>query len=101
QRSDPPARRPAPRSEKASPQPTCEPLDVEGFTAAATAFLVGIVKCKAALQLFLDVVHLGAKDEHNRLGVDQYRHALVFDNFVELRLLVGVFDCVAEPRAAA
>src|SRR6266446_1377475 len=77
------------------------PLDVERFAAAAAAFLVGIAECEAALQLFLDVIHLGAEDEHDRLRIDQDRHALVFDDFVELALLIGIFERVAEARATA
>src|SRR5262249_40267702 len=76
-------------------------LNVKGLAAAATALLVRIVESEAALQLLFDVVHLGPEDEHDRLRIDQYRHPLVFDDFVEFTLLVGIFDRVAEPRAAA
>src|SRR6516162_8233171 len=104
--SDRPARHRAPRSGTASREivasdHTCAPLYVEGFAAAAAPFLVRIMKGKAALQLLLDIIHLGAEDEHDRLRIDEDRHALVFDNLVELTLFIGVFDRVAETGAAA
>src|SRR5258708_19995623 len=101
--SDRPAPRPDPRSGTASRVPpraiSGASLDVEGFAAAAAAFLVGIAECEAAFQLFLNVIHLGAEDEHDRFRIDQDRHALVFNDFVELALLIGIFERVAEARA--
>src|SRR5207249_3364812 len=76
-------------------------LDVEGLAAAAAALLVRIAESEAALQLLFEVIHLGPEDEHDRFWIDQYRHALVFDDLVEFALLVGIFDRVAKPRAAA
>src|SRR5215471_5047327 len=73
-------------------------LDVERLAAAAAALLVGIAERKAALQLFLDIIHLGAEDEHDRFRIDEDRDALVFNDFVELALLVGIFERVAEAR---
>src|SRR6516164_1531941 len=76
-------------------------LDVERLATAAAAFLVGIAERKAALQLFLDIIHLGAEDKHHRFRIDEDRDALVFDNLVELALLVGIFERVAEARTTA
>ena len=76
-------------------------LDVERLATAAAAFLVGIAERKAALQLFLDIIHLGAEDKHPRFRIDEDRDALVFDNLVELALLVGIFERVAEARTTA
>src|SRR3954454_6395724 len=76
-------------------------LYVEAFAAAAAAFFVRIAEDKAGLQLFLDVIHLGAEDEHHGFRIDQHRDPLVLDDFVELALLVGIFERVAEAGAAA
>src|SRR6266853_1623226 len=75
--------------------------NVERLAAAAAALLVRVAEDKARLELLLDVIHLGAEDEHDGFGVDEDCHPLVLDDFVEFALLVGVFDRVAEPRAAA
>src|ERR1700733_11037011 len=45
--------------------------DVEGFAATAAAFLVRVLEGEAGLQLVLDVIHLGADQEHRRLQIDQ------------------------------
>src|SRR5262249_24747077 len=66
-------------------------LDVEGFAAAAASLFVGIAKGETALQLLLDIIHLGTKDEHHRLRINQDRHALVFDDLVVFALFVGIF----------
>src|ERR1700736_2438725 len=79
----------------------CGPLNVKRLAAAAMPLLVGVAESKPVLQLLLDVVHFGAEDEHDRFRIDQDRHALVFDDLVELALLVGIFERVAETRAAA
>src|SRR6266851_852467 len=76
------------------------PSNVERLAAAAAALFVRVAEDKARLELLLDVIHLGAEDEHDGLGVNEDRHALVLDDFVEFALLVGVFDRIAEPRAA-
>src|SRR6185437_14632852 len=75
--------------------------DVEGLTAAAAPLLVGIAEGEARLQLVFDIVHFGADDEHRRLRIDEDRDALGLDHLVELALLVGIFERVGEPRAAA
>src|ERR1700721_1439084 len=75
-------------------------LDVKRLAAAAAALLVRIAEDKAGFELFLHVIHLGAEDEHDRLGIDQHGDALVLDDLVEFALLVGVFEGVAEARAA-
>src|SRR5665213_330028 len=75
--------------------------DVEGFAAAAAAFFVGIAEGEAGLELVLDVVHLGADDEHRRLGIDQDGDALVLHDLVEFSLIVGVFERISQARAAA
>src|SRR3954465_1057193 len=77
------------------------PLYVERLAATAAAFFVRIAEDKAGLQLLLDIIHLGAEDEHDGLRIDQHRDALVLDDFVELALFVGVFERVAEAGAAA
>src|SRR5580693_183098 len=76
-------------------------LDVKRLAAAAAALLVGIAEDKAVFELFLDVIHLGAEDEHDRLGVDQHGDSLVLNDLVELALLVGIFERVTEAGAAA
>src|SRR5258708_6041635 len=79
----------------------CGPLNVKRLAAAATSLLVGIPESKPVLQLLLDVIHFGAENEHDRFRIDQDRHALVFDDLVELALLIGIFERVAEARATA
>src|SRR5207248_2328069 len=79
----------------------CSRLNVKRLTAAATSLLVGVAEGKPVLQFLLDVIHFGAEDEHHRFRIDQDRHALVFDDLIELALLVGIFERVAEARAAA
>src|SRR5215831_3189444 len=74
--------RPALRSGTASPA-TPPGSDVERLAATAAALFVRIAKGKAALQAFLDVIHLGAEDEHDRLWINEDGHTLVFDDFVE------------------
>src|SRR5512146_552483 len=81
--------------------PTSKKSHVETLAAAAAALFVRVAEDETGLQLFFDVVHLGAEDEHDRLRVDQDRHPLGLDDLVELALLVGVFARVAEARAAA
>src|SRR6516165_7024156 len=76
-------------------------LDVKGLAAAAATLLVWIAEGEAALQLLFDIIHLGPEDEHDRLRIDQYRHPLVLDDFVVFTLLIGIFERVAEPGAAA
>src|SRR3954464_12354378 len=76
-------------------------LYVKAFAAAAAAFFVRIAEDKAGLQLLLDIIHLGAEDEHDGLRIDQHRAALVLHDFVELALFVGVVERVAEAGAAA
>src|SRR6185312_1690266 len=74
---------------------------VEGFAAAAAALLVRIAEGEARLELVLDIVHLGADDEHRGLGVDQQGDALVLHHLVEFALFVSVFERVCQARAAA
>src|ERR1700686_2610305 len=79
----------------------CGSLNVERLAAAATALLIGIAEGKPVLQLFLDVIHFGAEDEHDGFRIDENLDTLVFDNLVELALLIGIFERVAETRATA
>src|SRR5205807_8798218 len=83
------------------PRSRSQSSNVETLAAATAALLVRIAKDKARLQLLLDVIHLGAEDEHDGFRVDQHGYTLVFDDLVEPALLVGIFDRVAEARAAA
>src|SRR5260221_10364646 len=76
-------------------------LRSEGLAAAAARLLVGILEDETALQLVLLVIHLGADQEHHGSRIDEDRHALVLDDVLELLLLVGIFDEIAEPGAAA
>src|SRR6185436_5844631 len=73
---------------------------VEGFATAAAALLVRILEHEAGLQLLLDVIHLGAEDEHRGLGVDQDRDAILLHHLVHRTLLVSELERIAEARAA-
>src|SRR6267154_1532800 len=75
--------------------------DVEGFTAAAATLFIRVAEGETRLQLVLDEIHLGAEDEHRRLGIDQDGDAVGLDDLIELALLVGIFERVGQPRAAA
>src|SRR5207237_10228768 len=74
--------------------------DMERFAASAAALLVRIPEDEARLDLLLDVVHLGTQDEQRGLGIDQNRDAVLLDQLVHRVPLVGIFEGVAEPRAA-
>src|SRR5215212_9185739 len=71
------------------------------LAAAAGRDLVRVVEDELGLQLVGLVVHLGAEQEEHRLRVDQDFHAPVLDHFVGRADLVGVFDGVGLPGAAA
>jgi hypothetical protein len=75
--------------------------DVEGFAAAAATLFIRVAEGEARLQLILDEIHFGAENEHRRLGIDQDGDAVRLDDLVELALLVGIFERVGQPRAAA
>src|SRR6185437_3381783 len=87
------------------PEPGHRPIEhrsyVEGFAAAAAPLLVGIAEGEARLDLVLDIVHLGADDEHRRLGIDQQGDPLVLHDLVEFAFLISIFEGVCEARAAA
>src|SRR5271165_2774689 len=74
---------------------------VETLPAAAAALLVRVVEDEAGLERVFDVVHLAAEQEHGRGGVDEDLDALVLDHLLEPLPLLGVFDEIAEARAAA
>src|SRR5437764_13731694 len=76
-------------------------LNVERLAAAAAALLVRVAEDEPGLELFFDVIHLGAEDEHDGFGVDEDRYPLILDDFIKLTLFVGVLDRIAETRAAA
>src|SRR5260370_8037630 len=76
----------------------CGPLNVKRLAAAATSLLVGVAEAKPVLQLLLDIIHFGAEDKHDRFRIDEDRHTLVFDDLIELALLIGIFQRVAEAR---
>src|ERR1700743_2014552 len=76
-------------------------LDVERLAASAAALLVRIAEHEAGLQLVFDEIHFRAEHEHRRLGIDEDPHAPDFHDLVRRSLLVGVFERVAEARAAA
>ena len=71
------------------------------FAATAGAGLVRVVEDELRLHLVGLVVHLGAEQEQHGLGIDQDLDALVLDHFVGRADLVGVFDRVGLPGAAA
>src|SRR5207237_3474486 len=71
------------------------------FAAAAGGDLVGVVEDELGLHLVGLVVHLGAKQEQDRLGIDQDLHATVLDHFVGRTDLMGVFHRVGLASAAA
>ena len=71
------------------------------FAAAAGADLVRVVEDELRLHLVGLVVHLGAEQEQHGLGIDQDLDALVLDHLVGGTDLVGIFDRVGLPGAAA
>ena len=71
------------------------------FAAAAGAGLVRVVEDELRLHLVGLVVHLGAEQEQHRLGIDQDLDALVLDDLVGRLDVMGVFDGVGLPGAAA
>src|SRR5260221_2096174 len=72
-----------------------------GFAATAGAGLVRIVEDELRRHLVGLVIHLGAQQEQHRLAVDQDLHALVLDDFFGRSHLVGIFDRIGLPGAAA
>src|ERR1700761_827891 len=76
-------------------------LELHGFAAAAGANLIRIVEDELGLHLVGLVVHLGAEQEQDRLGVDQDLDALVLDDFVGGANFMGVFDRIGLAGAAA
>src|SRR6266566_1245308 len=74
---------------------------LHGFAAAAGAGLVRVVEDELRRHLVDLVVHLGAQQEQHGLRIDQDLHALVLDDLVGRTNLVGVFDRIGLPRAAA
>src|SRR3954451_5416652 len=74
---------------------------LHGLAAAAGAGLVGIVEDELGLHLVGLVVHFGAEQEQPRLGIDQDLDALVLDNLIGGFDVVGIFDRVGLPGAAA
>src|SRR5512146_2367482 len=75
--------------------------DRHALDAAAGGRLVGVVEHEAAAQLLAHEIHLGADEEHDRLGIDEYLHALVLDHFLERLRVLRVIHRVAHARAAA
>src|SRR5260370_23241665 len=71
------------------------------FAAAAGAGLVRIVEDELRRHLVDLVVHLGAEQKQHGLGIDQDLHALVLDDLVGGADIVGIFDRVGLPGAAA
>src|SRR5580692_197262 len=71
------------------------------LAAAAGRDLVRVVEDELGLHLVGLVVHLGAQQEQHRLGIDQDLDALVLDHFVGGADIVGIFDGVGLPGAAA
>src|SRR3954454_1741752 len=71
------------------------------LAAAAGTDLVGVVEDELGLHLVRLVVHLGAEQEQHGLWVDQDLDALILDNLVGWLHVVGVFNRVGLPRAAA
>ena len=81
-------------------------LDLRGrqlhrLAAAAGAGLVRVVEDELGLHLVGLVVHLGAEQEQHGLGIDQDLDALVLDDLVGRADVMGVFDRVGLPGAAA
>ena len=74
---------------------------MERFPAAAAPFFVGILEYEAAFEFFFDVIHLGAEQEHDGFGVDEHGDVVFFHHLVELADLIGIFNRVGKPRAAA
>src|SRR5262245_38324834 len=66
-------------------------LEHDRFTAAAGRGLVRVVENEARLQHRLLVVHLGAEQEQDGLGVDEYPDALVLDDLIERALMLRPF----------
>src|SRR3954452_8370478 len=65
--------------------------ELHRFAAAAGRGLVRVVEHECRRE-FVDLeVHLGPEQEQNRLRVNQELHALVLNDLVELRGLLGIF----------
>src|SRR5262249_36805490 len=75
-------------------------LDMEGLAASAATLFVGIAEDEARLQLLLPHLKFGAEDEERRLRIALRGHAMLLHNLVHGLLLIGIFEGVAEPRAA-
>src|ERR1700733_10558799 len=76
-------------------------LELHRFAAPAGPGLVGIVEHELGGELLGLVVHLGAQEEQDRLGVDQHAYALVLDQLVGRLDLLGVFHRIGHAGAAA
>ena len=74
---------------------------LHGFAAAAGAGLVRIVEDELRRHLVDLVVHLGAEQKQHGLGIDQDLDALVLNDLVGGADIVGVFDRLGLPGAAA
>ena len=74
---------------------------MERFAAAATPFLIWIAEGKPAFEFFFYIIHFAANQKNHRLGVDQHADAVFFDDFVEFTDVIGIFDRIGQPRAAA
>src|SRR5450759_645527 len=74
---------------------------LHGFAAATGAGLVRVVEDELRLHLVGLVIHLGAEQEQHGLGIDQDLDALVLDDLVGGANIVGIFDRIGLPGAAA
>src|SRR5262249_20654590 len=75
-------------------------LDMEGLAAPAAPLLVRIAEDEARLELLLDVIHLSTQDEKRGLRIDQHPYPVLLDDLVRRLVLIGLFQRVAEARAA-
>src|SRR5581483_10175696 len=74
---------------------------VHRLAAAAGAGLVGVGEHELGRELVGHVVHLGAQQVHDGLGVDQHAGAVVLHHLVEALLLAGPVERVLHAGAAA
>ena len=75
--------------------------EVHRFAAAARARLVRVGEHELGRELVGLVVHLGAEEVHDGLGVDQHARAVPLDHLVIGLLLGRPVHCVFHPGAAA
>src|SRR3954470_10493175 len=80
--------------------PSSVQLHAERLSAPAAVLLARIQELEALVQTFADEVELGAVDVRQALRVDDHLHAMVLEDVVFGREVVGVLKLVGQARAA-